>query len=1204
MATDTRVRRRNGKSAGAKRGSNNNSSTPAKQRHAVVMVLGDVGRSPRMQYHALSLAQLENVRVSLVGYAGERCIPELYAQPNVHFLTFTPRMQRISRKFFMLLAPIKVVVQGSKFVIDWHNLGYSILALSLGSKHPLVKLATWIERVFGRKADANLCVTKVMQEWLEDTWQIQATVLHDKPPLFFKPTPVEAQHDLFLRVGDQIRHCNDVRYLRTVLVTGYTLTGGSGKKKKTDDIVHREERPAMIISSTSWTADEDFGILLHALTLLDKQTATMAVTEFPNLLVVVTGKGPQKEMYLERIRQLAFKRIRIATMWLEASDYPLVLGSADLGVCLHTSSSGLDLPMKVLDMFGCGVPVCAVGFKCLDELVQHEKNGLVFDSSEMLAAQFFELLKGYPTNAAKLNRLRAALTKVETKALTMATKNAASPLAISPEEKLAMPLADRASARRSSRCYRIDYVEGAHAHLVFVDALWLLTDALIKNSKKANNTKPAKAGAKPNASGKIAKAKKQFAADVAGSKKKAKKSSHQQQNVKKTVTVKVSKAARARATTAASSSKRQEVINKHRPGLVITKPKQTKRGAGVTVQVRKQKISALRVKATPVTAAGKKRQQQQKAKSTLDVSNIERHFRLHPKKFTIPEGKGFTVTFSADSVATLGDRDREQIHSTRTECVIMSDASEISSLEEIESLASSDAEVQVSPFLRRYSHERAAASAMPESFDRLRQLQTHMKQLQKLYDQELHLEELARRDAFVQMICTSSITLFRHCVSRSRFYTAVKALMCQYLPARNAKLIQVERSNDKSYLVLQSNQSFQIAEGDATGMAGDVVNAMCLTSDRNKYAQDLSASSGSSVVSLTRTSEGPTFNSHWLETHEDRILPSTNGHLLLLLPLQSIHQTDLHHEIDLISKKKDIDDGAQLLVMGLKNASGASIGIVEAILPDASTCNMEFLDAFGALLATALESRLAMCRSVVENVHIRVVDFEFAECGDSATDQNGLQSCQPMLTVPLLGNVGRIEAFGEASIFSEHDQDLLQAFEQPVSHLCKLNREFRGRSLIFENSLHGFQELWSKWATSPKLSESSKWKLLRELFLDFGTRIVGSTSLEANEPSPQLRLLFRGETKEMHRRAYGDSVDSESDDSGRSALFSIDGQFSILQQVMISNESFESGDTVTATPIRCRSDWAEERDTPNGSQAIASMILILLNLSVAESRES
>lgn len=39
-------------------------------RHAVVVVLGDVGRSPRMQYHALSLAKC-GFSVTLLGFCSE-----------------------------------------------------------------------------------------------------------------------------------------------------------------------------------------------------------------------------------------------------------------------------------------------------------------------------------------------------------------------------------------------------------------------------------------------------------------------------------------------------------------------------------------------------------------------------------------------------------------------------------------------------------------------------------------------------------------------------------------------------------------------------------------------------------------------------------------------------------------------------------------------------------------------------------------------------------------------------------------------------------------------------------------------------------------------------------------------------------------------------------------------------------------------------
>ncbi|XP_039971587.1 chitobiosyldiphosphodolichol beta-mannosyltransferase isoform X2 [Xiphias gladius] len=295
------------------------------------------------------------------------------------------------------------VLRGSRFIVDWHNYGYTIMALSHGQRHPVVRLAKWYEHFFGPLATHNLCVTNAMKDDLQKNWGIKATTLYDRPASIFREAPLKLQHELFMRLANtypQFQHggSEDVEVERTIF---------SARDLADNSVTLGTERPALLLSSTSWTEDEDFSILLKALEEYEgfiKEGASL-----PPLVCAITGKGPQKEHYRKLIDSLHLEHVKICTPWLEAEDYPVLLGSADLGVCLHKSSSGLDLPMKVVDMFGCCLPVCAIHFDCLHELVKHEENGLIFRDSRELAEQLESLLSEFPSSEGRLGLFRRNL---------------------------------------------------------------------------------------------------------------------------------------------------------------------------------------------------------------------------------------------------------------------------------------------------------------------------------------------------------------------------------------------------------------------------------------------------------------------------------------------------------------------------------------------------------------------------------------------------------------------------------------------------------------------------------------------------------------------------------------------------------------------------------------------------------------------------
>jgi len=404
--------------------------------NVLLMVLGDIGRSPRMQYHALSFAQ-NNYNVDFVGYKGSEPMKVISANNAIH-IHYVPTptslgavqskvdyikqgIQRVLTQFqqlFNLLInginrpryilvqnppaiPTLIIIQlvsflhHSKLIIDWHNFGYTIMSVTMGN-NIIVKIAKIYEMLFGHYAYAHLCVTKAMADFLKNTFKVkgQVCVVYDQAPKHFKRLENDEIHKLLLKLDFK----DGVSPGETIITR--EVNGG---------IELKEGRPALVISSTSWTPDEDFSVLLQSLKhyndTLVKSPEFLQTNHLPELFVVITGKGPQKEMYEKEIKSLNMKHVTIKTVWLEMEDYPKLLGSADLGVCLHTSSSGLDLPMKVIDMFGCGLPVCAYNFNCLNELVQHGHNGLCFDNSDELSKQFVTLLKQFPNNE-KLKDMR------------------------------------------------------------------------------------------------------------------------------------------------------------------------------------------------------------------------------------------------------------------------------------------------------------------------------------------------------------------------------------------------------------------------------------------------------------------------------------------------------------------------------------------------------------------------------------------------------------------------------------------------------------------------------------------------------------------------------------------------------------------------------------------------------------------------------
>ena len=165
-------------------------------------MLGDLGHSPRMCYHALSFSKLDYY-VNLCGYVETEPSHQIVDDVNIDIIPIEA-IKNTSNLPFIMFAILKVVRQcgkiwsilwdtrGSdyimiqnppsipillivilfktvfsretKLIIDWHNLNYTILNLRYNNlNHPFVKLVKLYEKFLGQFANLNITVTKSMK---------------------------------------------------------------------------------------------------------------------------------------------------------------------------------------------------------------------------------------------------------------------------------------------------------------------------------------------------------------------------------------------------------------------------------------------------------------------------------------------------------------------------------------------------------------------------------------------------------------------------------------------------------------------------------------------------------------------------------------------------------------------------------------------------------------------------------------------------------------------------------------------------------------------------------------------------------------------------------------------------------------------------------------------------------------------------------
>ncbi len=341
----------------------------------MVIVLGDAGRSPRMLNHVRALRD-RGWRVTLAGYGPTPLPFDLADDGRVHrWIIDAGRGGRLGAWLRLAMGLLNdaswdaALVQNppgfpalfaawfgrcgrsAVLALDWHNEGAGLLR-----RRSLAGFYAWCERTTARLADDHWTVSAAFSNSMKP---YSATVVYDRPSR---------------------------RFIESIQVTE---PRAAWWKRVWPDQPLPAENARWVVAPSSWTADENHAALLRVAAWWREHASAWRGSP---VAVIATGRGAGRAAFELAVAMMGDGPVSIHFGWVPQEEYPSLLAHADAGLCLHTSSSGLDLPMKLADFRGAGLPALAwVYGPVLDEIFRDGVHGAGFRDEEGLAAALHTL---------------------------------------------------------------------------------------------------------------------------------------------------------------------------------------------------------------------------------------------------------------------------------------------------------------------------------------------------------------------------------------------------------------------------------------------------------------------------------------------------------------------------------------------------------------------------------------------------------------------------------------------------------------------------------------------------------------------------------------------------------------------------------------------------------------------------------------------